>query len=116
MTVEIKTEDYRVYVDESTETIVCDGSLRLNGVDEYAPIIKILNDVAGREPGTITLDLRGLNFLNSSGINVFSKFVIAIRQKGATDLIVRGSTSVPWQSKSLLNLQRLMPKLQLVID
>lgn len=58
-------------------------------------------------------DLRGLEFLNSSGINVLFRLVIKVREKANMQLIVRGANHVSWQSKSLVNLQRLMPTVQL---
>jgi hypothetical protein len=110
---EIKTEDYRIYYDPDTKTVSCQGSLRLSGTEEYAPIVKLLNNLADQEPPKITLDLRELEFLNSSGINVLSKFVIKVRQQGNIQMVLQGSKNIPWQGKSLKNLQRLMPSLQL---
>ena len=110
---EIKAEDYNIWYDKTTETVNFLGSLRLSGMEEYAPIVDLLNDIADRQPPTITLNLRELQFLNSSGINVLSKFVIKVRQKGTIQMVVQGSNHIPWQGKSLKNLQRLMPSLQL---
>lgn len=113
---EIQSKDYSIFYDSVTETISCQGSLRLNGMEEYAPIVQLLNDVAEHDPPTLTLNLRNLEFLNSSGINVISKFVIKVRQKGTMQMVVLGSKNIPWQGKSLKNLQRLMPKLQLELE
>lgn len=113
---EIKTEDYSICYDSSTETITCQGSLRLSGMEEYEPIVHLLNELAEKAPDTITLNLQNLEFLNSSGINVLSKYVIKVRQKGTTKMVVQGSKNIPWQGKSLKNLQRLMPSLQLELD
>jgi hypothetical protein len=110
---EIKTEDYSVEFDAATATIFWAGSLYLNGAEEYAPISQLLESVLGYDLSKLTLNLQKLEFLNSSGINVLSKFVIKMRQKGNVDVVVLGSKSIPWQVKSLKNLQRLMPGLQL---
>lgn len=110
---EIKTEDYRICYDPDSKIVICQGSLRLSGTEEYAPIVKLLNNLADQEPPRITLDLRELEFLNSSGINVLSKFVIKVRQQGNIQMVLQGSKNIPWQGKSLKNLQRLMPSLQL---
>jgi hypothetical protein len=110
---EIKTTDYYINYDAEISAITCAGSLRLSGMEEYAPIIDLLNTVAEQEPPSISLDLRQLEFLNSSGINVLSKFVIKIRQKKQIQMLVQGSKKISWQGKSLKNLQRLMPTLQL---
>ncbi len=110
---EVKGDDYRVwYIPEST-SIYCQGSLRLAGTEEYAPIVNILDSVIEESPPNITLNLCQLEFLNSSGINVLSKFVIRVRQKENIKIIVQGSENIPWQGKSLKNLQRLMPSLKL---
>jgi hypothetical protein len=113
---EINRKDYSVLYDCVTETVTCSGSFRLSQMEEYAPIVQLLNDVAEREPKTITLDLRKLEFLNSSGINILSKFVIKVRQQKNTQIVVKGSQQIPWQGKSLKNLQRLMPLLHLELE
>ena len=113
---EINTKDYSIQYDRATETVTCCGSFRLSQTEEYAPIVQLLNDVADKEPKTITLDLRKLEFLNSSGINILSKFAIKVRQQKNTLIVVKGSKQIPWQGKSLKNLQRLMPSLHLELD
>lgn len=110
---EVTGEKYRVACDEATATITFEGSLRLGGPKEYQPIADLLNDLAAQSPETITLDLRQLEFLNSSGISTLSKFVIGLRKKRSIQAVIVGSNSVPWQGKSLQNLQKLMPGLKL---
>lgn len=110
---EVKGDDYKVWYDKSDSSIYCQGSLRLAGTEEYAPIIKILDYVIEQAPQNIILNLCQLEFLNSSGINVLSKFVIKVRQKEKIGITVQGSDTIPWQGKSLKNLQRLMPALKL---
>lgn len=107
----IKADGYEII--RTGNAISCKGALRLSGMDEYAQIIELFNQVATDAPEIIVLDLRKLEFLNSSGINVLSKFVMKVRQKENVKVIVEGSQKIPWQSKSLKNLQRLMPGLQL---
>ncbi|MDX2243406.1 MAG: hypothetical protein NW224_22220 [Leptolyngbyaceae cyanobacterium bins.302] len=113
---EITSEKYRVQYDEATQTVFCRGALRLAGMEDYAPIVQLFDKVLEAEPATLKLNLQELEFLNSSGINVISKFVLKVRGKENMHLIVQGSTAIPWQEKSLKNLQRLMPRLELVWD
>jgi hypothetical protein len=113
---EIKSDGYHIIGDPTTTTITFRGVLRLRGVTEYDHIVQLLNDMAIQEPNTITLDLRELQFLNSSGINVLFRFVIKIREQATSKLIVHGSSLVPWQQKSLQNLRRLMAEVQLQWD
>jgi len=113
---EVKSEDYVVIYDAEVETIYFQGILRLSGAGEYDPIITILNQALDNAPDQLTLDLQKLEFLNSSGINMLSKFVIKVRQHNQMKLVVKGSKDIPWQGKSLKNLERLMPGLQLGIE
>lgn len=112
---DIQGENYSVVYDPATATIYFQGSLRLSGMADYQPIADLLNQ-ASEADRSITLDLKALNFLNSSGINMLSKFVIGMRKKKTVEVIVKGSEEVPWQEKSLQNLQRLMPDLQLKLE
>lgn len=113
---EIKTENYNVVYDATSHNIIFDGSLRLNGTAEYASISQLLDNVAKQEPEKIILDLKELTFLNSSGISILSKFVISVRKRKNIQMIVVGAKKNPWQGKSLKNLQRLMPSLQLELE
>ncbi len=110
---EIKSEDYCISYNTETTTINCEGALRLGGITEYVPIVDLFNQVLNTEPVLITFDIRQLKFLNSSGINILSKFIIKVRQKKNVKMVVQGSKQIPWQGKSLKNLKRLMPSLQL---
>lgn len=116
METQIKTEDYEIVYEPDNQTITCKGSLWMSNTEEYAPLAQILNGVTAQQPPMLTLDLRQLDFLNSSGINVISKFVIGVRQKGNIELVVLGSKEIPWQNKSLFNLTRLLPAIKLVIS
>ncbi|BAZ17934.1 hypothetical protein NIES4071_98150 [Calothrix sp. NIES-4071] len=110
---EILGDNYKVYYETSSASIYFHGSLRLNGMEEYAPILKLLNDVVNSNPPRITLNLMHLDFLNSSGITMLSKFVIAMRSNKSVHMMILGANAIPWQSKLLKNLQKLMPNLNL---
>lgn len=112
---EVKTDEYAIRYDAGAGTIVCEGALRLRGNEGYAEIVELLNQAADGGQESLVLDLRELQFLNSSGINALSKFVIRVRNGGQTRLSVQGSSRYPWQNKSLKNFSRLMPGLELRI-
>jgi hypothetical protein len=111
-TVEIKTDEYSVGYEDATATACLKGFLRLPGMAEYEPIMNLLLDAIANSP-TLTIDLQELEFLNSSGISMLSMFVVKARNAGNIQLTMKGSHKVLWQTKSLRNLQRLMPSLQL---
>ncbi len=113
---EITTEDYRVHYDPENATVTCCGSFLLSGSEEYAPILQLLNSAAEQQVNKLTLDLRELEFLNSSGINTLTKFVINVRNRQNLELTVLGYENIPWQVRLLKNLQRLMPSLVMQLE
>jgi hypothetical protein len=112
----VSGENYEIIYSEGTSTITFQGSLRLLGTSSYAPIIELLDELIAAAPKKIIIQLHELKFLNSSGINTLSKFVIKVRNLKTTAIVVQGTEKFPWQNKSLQNLKRLMPDLQLEIQ
>ncbi len=111
---EISQEKYTVTYQASEATVCFEGSIRLHGGEpDYLEIVALLNQIAESEPPVITLNLEQLQFLNSLGISLLSKFVINVRKRKTVQMVVRAHDEIPWQRKSLKNLQRLMPNLQL---
>lgn len=116
----IQTPDFTVYFEASEQTVVLMGSLRLNAAPEYEPISALMTQalealIAAGKP-VLILDLRELKFLNSSGINLLYQFVLKVRKHGSIGLKVLGSSKNAWQSKSLSNMTKFMPTLQIAID
>lgn len=109
-------EDYQVQYDSESATVDFVGQISLGGPKDYAPIVNILNKAANSGSSVITINIKELAFLNSSGISMLSKFVLGMRKNKGIQLIVIGSKKVPWQNKSLRNLERLLPGLKLVFQ
>jgi hypothetical protein len=112
---EIATEDYQVWYEPQTATVNFQGLLRESGIADYKPIEELLEDAIAQQPSTITMNLQKLEFLNSSGMTILSRFVINMR-KQKIQLVVLGSNDIPWQKKSLGNWQRLMPNLKMEFE
>lgn len=110
----IETDSYTMNFDEQVNEVSIIGSLRLNGMSEYAPILDTLQ-AALENSKEMVLDLSQLEFLNSSGIAMLAKFAIQARSIDGLALTLMGSAAIPWQGKSLKNLQRLFPALILDI-
>ncbi|MFK5893349.1 MAG: hypothetical protein QM504_09035 [Pseudomonadota bacterium] len=110
----IENENYVLEYDEENHRVQISGSLRLNGLGEYSPISNVLTQCLEKS-NTMELVLSQLEFLNSSGIAMLSKFVIEARGKEGLNLSIIGSNQIPWQGKSLKNLQRLFPALEISI-
>jgi hypothetical protein len=119
MTTQVLTgEDYSVQHNPGTQAVIFMGSIRLQTMDDYAPIRSLLDaavDATG-SGATLLLDFRNLRFLNSSGINTISRFVIDARKQDSVMLKVVGNQEIYWQQKSLTNLQRLWPKVKIDIQ
>ncbi len=96
---------------ENGSTLCFKGALRLSGTEDYAPILEMLKETLNNPAEPIVIDLRELDFLNSSGITMFSRFVIEARDCAGINLSVLASEDIPWHARSLKNLQRLMPAL-----
>jgi hypothetical protein len=109
---ELKTDDYRIWYEPDAATVFFQGFLRLDGMQEYEPVMDLLMESLN-QTATFHLDLKELEFLNSSGISMLSMFVVKVRGMGNIQLMLHGSNRVLWQTKSLKNLQRLMPSLTL---
>ena len=119
MTIEnVNGPEYSVAYNPGSHALSFSGTIRLQTNDEYAPIMALLQAVhdALAPEATLILDFRQLRFLNSSGINAISRFVITARKMGKVTLKVLGNQEIYWQQKSLINLQRLWPKLQIEIQ
>lgn len=109
---EIKKNDYEIRFDNEINTVFCSGTYRLTG-SEYAPISEFLTTIADAKPDSLTVNLTTLKFLNSSGINTLCKFIMCLRKNNVLQVKVIGSNEYAWQKKSLTNLKKLLPSLEL---
>lgn len=107
----IKGESFDIRLDEDISTAFFKGAIRLSGTEDYAPILELLKQLLLNPAKPLIVDVRELDFLNSSGITMFSRFVIAARDCAGIQLEFLASESIHWHARSLKNLQRLMPSM-----
>ncbi|RLC12713.1 MAG: hypothetical protein DRI57_17405 [Deltaproteobacteria bacterium] len=110
---EVTGEKYNIRYDSPTGTIVCGGIMDMRGKEGYKEVAELFEKVVNEEPETVTLDIRKLEFLNSSGITTIgAKLVIRLRNKKVSKLVIRCSKAYPWHEKSVKGLTKLMPALE----
>jgi hypothetical protein len=114
---EVVGRKYSVRFDAQTATISCIGIFDLRGKEEYQPIVDLFDAVVDLQPERITLDVRQLEFLNSSGITAIgSGLVIKVRNKGCSRLTICCSDQHPWQKRSMKGISKLMPEIELTFQ
>lgn len=113
---EIKEEKYSVCYDAENAGVYCKGMLELRGKEGYQRIADLLEQAVRSESPLITLDIRELEFLNSSGITTLGGFIIRLRKKGSSRLKIMGAQKYSWQIRSLKGLRRLMPGMELMFE
>ena len=113
---QIKSDEFSVGYDSEAQSVAFLGTIRLQTSDDYVPVVALLQRAHDAAAGArMTLDFRRLQFLNSSGISMISKFVIGARKQDRISMVVLGNHEIYWQQKSLGNLQKLWPKVQIEI-
>lgn len=112
----VQGDNYRVWYEEKNNTVHFEGTLRLGTIAEYSPILQLLNNAANNSSDFVNINFQNLYLLNSSGISILSKFVIDLKIKPTLKVVITASSSIPWQSKVLKNLQKLRSSLILNYD
>jgi len=115
---EIVSKKYRLTYEASTAKVSCYGSLFLNGSKEYEPLLNLLKEAANQQPENLALDLRGLEFLNSSGINTIMQFVTYVGNTKSSHFkfTVLVNENNLFHRKLSVNLQRLFSNLQVKFE
>ncbi|AFY54972.1 hypothetical protein Riv7116_2462 [Rivularia sp. PCC 7116] len=109
---EVKGENFHIVYNNNSRVVDFSGRVRMRGLQEYSIVFDLFDKVIEINQDVITLDLQNLELINSSGIDMLSKFIITTRKKKTVQINIIGSSSRNWQTRLLKNFQRLMPKLQ----
>ena len=112
-----KSPSYSIFYDCDSETISLSGKLHLIQREKaFHEILSWFDLIIDKEPPKVLLDVSGLEYLNSMGISMIAKFVIRARDKKTIHVVVKASKDIIWQSKSLVNLKRIMPSIDFIYD
>lgn len=99
--------DAAITYNNSESSITFEGSLRLANMKEYSVVSDFLEKSKETSEKHLTLDLKSLEFLNSSGITTLSLFILNCKKEGNPQITILGSESWPWQQKSIANFKKL---------
>jgi hypothetical protein len=109
---EIQDEKYNVRYQSDKGEISIQGALLLNGALAYEPLLDLLKQGTDEQATHLDIDIRELKFLNSSGINMLTKFVLYVKAKETTlQVHFQAYEHIAWQVRLLVNLKRLLPTL-----
>lgn len=112
----IATDEYNVEINPVNHIAILKGELRLENTSAYTPIVDLINVLVSQEPEIVTIDLRQVEFINSSGINSLSKFLMSATKQGKSRIVVKATEEVTWQKRMLRNVQRVVPDFELLFD
>jgi hypothetical protein len=111
----LKAGDATLQFDSSTNTMTFSGSMRLANMKEYDQISHFLKEHIHASTQHATLDLKELQFLNSSGITTLSLFILNCKKASGPGLKVLGNNEISWQQKSLINFKKLWNEVDIVM-
>ncbi len=98
---EYREEHFSIEIAE--DTIVFSGKLEKPGYDKVSVFLS--QEGASIPAETITIDLRDLRFMNSTGIRILAGFLIGTPKK----FIIHIDKQITWQDKTVKTLSCLRP-------
>jgi hypothetical protein len=111
----LDTGDAKVTFDQEAQIARFEGSMRLANMKEYEKLSDFLKNCTANISGSLKMDFRDLEFLNSSGITTISLFILGCKKINQFNIIIVGTSLISWQSKSLSNFQKLWSEIELIM-
>jgi hypothetical protein len=106
--------DYAVDPGPTPGTWFLRGVMRLESPEAYArAFAPMVASFAAGAP--VSIDLRQVVFLNSSGIRALADVLVVARRKGCRTTLL-GSAAVPWQKKLATSLTGIFPELTMRLE
>jgi hypothetical protein len=112
---EISRDEYRVTYNPATATVAFYGKLRLYGWAAYQPIEELLRRAIAGDPELVTLDVSGLEFMNSTGIDMLYRFAHRVSEHASGLAVQRSKLPIPWQRRLISTLEMMEPNLRVVL-
>jgi hypothetical protein len=112
----IETTEFMVSYDQAQHCVFFSGAIRLRTAADYDDLRSLLRGAIMGAEHELRLDLRELDFLNSSGIGALAHFVVEARKADRASIAILGSMARSWQSRSLATLERIWSKVVLTIQ
>ncbi|MCB9701496.1 MAG: hypothetical protein H6711_06375 [Myxococcales bacterium] len=112
----VEDKEYSVAFESTERRVRFEGHLRLRSPRDYGAILELLRAAHQSGLGTLTLDFRNLEMLNSSGIGTIGAFLIEVRKAGRMTITILGAAAKPWQGRTLSTLKKIWPQVELIID
>jgi len=115
----MKDQKYSIIYDIDSASLMFSGSFVLNSSLDYDPILQLLKQTADKhEPHKLVLDISGLKFMNSSGLNMITKFIMYFNdvKKYKLKLYIKIHRKINWQEKLCCNMGKLLESLEVLYD
>ena len=110
----VKTEDYTINAQQLNHVLIS-GTMRLPSPLSYEKPFSIIKNSLEEATDILTINLKDLEYLNSSGLTSFARIIIEARANNKPLKIIINK-SIPWQTKTLLSLNKLWDELSFVLD
>ncbi|HLT92905.1 MAG TPA: hypothetical protein VKZ56_00010 [Membranihabitans sp.] len=98
---------------EAESLLTFTGSMRLANMKEYDVVAEFLHESSESSIDRLTLDLKSLRFLNSSGITTLSLFILTCKKQGYPKITVVKNDTISWQQKSITNFKKLWDEVEI---
>ncbi len=112
----MKIEGDGYCVEHENEEIAIRGKLSLM-LEDYAPIETLLEWAVAEADGRLTLDIRNLEYLNSSGIKLLCvNLILEAADAPGLALTIRCSNRFTWQRETVPTFQDLMTDMVIAFE
>ena len=105
--------NYNIQHGDSDSHFVFSGEMRLHSPIAYdEPFSDLKQSIESPDTPEVVLDIGQLEYLNSSGITSFARLIL-LASKHSKPLKIIYNKTIPWQTKNVVSLAKLHPKIEL---